>query len=256
MRLAKPVSGAVSKAKAALAKEGPPKRERPASSSGKCSGVLSVLRRPANWWSHAGQAGLQKNRKAGACGQLLEAAAVRRIRSGPAVHPGKEKPEVLQQAQPVGRADRQMAARLVCYARVGAGHLPAAHLKRWAFHFMPKLKLKPACFRRQGSRRGGRARWSTQAMVGLHVVRKNRWRWPAGAEGAKPRRLRSAKATCQVVHAKAQAGCPSAGGQRNGEACMLVLGECSGCRKRRGGRSRSLHRLRRWPAGGGFPRLL
>ena len=35
-------------------------------------------------------------------------------------------------AQPIGRADRQMAARLVCYSSVSAGHLPAAHLKRWA----------------------------------------------------------------------------------------------------------------------------
>ena len=36
-------------------------------------------------------------------------------------------------AQPIGRADRQMAARLSCYANVSEGHLPAAHLKRWAF---------------------------------------------------------------------------------------------------------------------------
>ena len=44
-------------------------------------------------------------------------------------------------AQPIGRADCQMAARLFCNSRVSAGHLSAAHLKRWASHFMPKLKL-------------------------------------------------------------------------------------------------------------------
>ena len=44
-----------------------------------------------------------------------------------------------QSAQPIGRADRQMAARLSCNSSVSARHLSAAHLKRWAFHFTPKL---------------------------------------------------------------------------------------------------------------------
>ena len=46
---------------------------------------------------------------------------------------------------------------MVCYASVGAGHLPAAHLKRWASHFMPRLKFQPAGFRRQGSEKTGLA---------------------------------------------------------------------------------------------------
>ena len=62
---------------------------------------------------------------------LMKAAVVRRIRSG-RVHQGEEKPEVIQQAQPIGRADCQMAAQLFCYSSVGVCHLSAAYLKRWA----------------------------------------------------------------------------------------------------------------------------
>ena len=36
------------------------------------------------------------------------------------------------QAQPIGRADYQMAARLFCYSGMSVRHLSAAHLKRWA----------------------------------------------------------------------------------------------------------------------------
>ena len=74
-------------------------------------------------------------------GQFLEAAAVRRMQCWQLAHPGEEKPEVIQQAQPIGRADCQMAARLACYSGMSVHHLSAAHLKRWAFHFMPKLYL-------------------------------------------------------------------------------------------------------------------
>ena len=78
-RLAGSLSGAVSKAKAALAKEGPPKRERSASGAGQ---VLRRAVRPAaasELVESCGQAGLQRNRKASVCGRLLEAAAMRRI---------------------------------------------------------------------------------------------------------------------------------------------------------------------------------
>ena len=144
-----------------------------------------------------------------------------------------------------------MAARLVCYSGVSVRHLSAAHLKRWAFHFMPKLNRCAL---------GGKAAGEAAGLAGpgkLWLVSrrcKKQVVVASGAGGARPRRLRSAKATCQVVHAKAQGGCPSVGGQRSGEACRLVPGEFSGNWKRRGGRSRSLQRLRRWPAGGGWHR--
>ena len=48
-------------------------------------------------------------------------------------------------AQPIGRADRQMAARLSCYSSVGAGHLSAAHLKRWAFLRCSQMTEKDDC---------------------------------------------------------------------------------------------------------------
>ena len=46
-------------------------------------------------------------------------------------------------AQPIGRADCQMAARLVCYSGVSAGHLSAAHLKRWALFVSTRRTFKP-----------------------------------------------------------------------------------------------------------------
>ena len=145
--------------------------------------------------------------------------------SQPTGHPSKEKPEVIQQAQPVGRVDCQMAARLVCYSSVSVRHLSAAHLKRWACwrrgEGQTKRSAEAEC---EGERKAGVQSAALMSLAasapgkGSAFGRVIEWRCKQGQGCTCARRPAEAGEVCEQFRASAQAGSPSCGGQREGGA--------------------------------------
>ena len=136
---------------------------------------------------------------------------------------------------------------MFCYASVGVGHLPAAHLKRWACwrkgESPTKRSAEAGC---EGERKAG---VQSAALTSLAASAPGEgsafggvveWRCKQGKGCTCERRPAEAGEVCEQFRASAQVCCPSCGGQREGgalrtgQAAEKSKGRCvGGCWKPR-----------------------
>ena len=135
---------------------------------------------------------------------------------------------------------------MVCYASVGVGHLPAAHLKRWACwrkgESQTKRSAEAVC---EGERKAGVQSAALMSLAasapgtGSAFGNASEWRCKQGKGCTCARRPAEAGEVCEQFRASAQAGRPSCGGQRKGgglragQAAAELKGRCVSCRKPR-----------------------